>query len=1375
MQQSGDDQGTGGLRGADVSAPSLGSRPSGAEGGVQRTRDGVRAEGAPPGDAIPADEREALRTRRRLARVVDHAATPTVGLALSGGGIRSATFCLGLMRGMARRGLLSRFDYLSTVSGGGYTGAMFGRLVGRVGIAEAERILAASDSRPLAWLRRYGRYLAPRGAKDYGMGLATYLRAMVAVHLEFAFLALVIGLVAVLPHALHRHVGLFEITAWSGWPSAWWPLAAGLWFATAPGLLGVYWMLRDPPTTSAAASAASAFDPGKPSEGRRPRFRLWDLLVVLAAAGVGGTLLVRWAMAAVEPVSEAWVGLPGPGWAPLLGLVLASLGVFGVAMATALQLARREEAPRATVARLRRRMTGGLRAANVAFAVLLLLGLLDWASWTLLDLLGGAPGRLYGGLGLGGLVLLLLRALLEPAQKWLGSLTGGGGGLPMLAGVLGYALAFLLLVLWTTLMQWCVFSPSLSAGLASGLSPALAPALGAQTAGAVAEGAQRAGALPDLLGWIGWIGEDALWRWAACAAVLALWGLGTGTNAESANTTSLHNMYAARLVRAYLGAVNAHRVGDGGTAGLSASAEGTSPETLSNVTEVHPDDDVPLDRYDPSTNGGPIHLVNVCLNQTRGHRSGLYNADRKGVPLVVGAHGLRVGRTRVPVDGSGRLGTLGRWVAISGAAASPGAGAYTTPGWASLLFLAGARLGFWLDMHGAVRAVDPHAQAPRRFSAEWWRDHWQATKMGRLASEFRAVYGGPLARNWYLSDGGHFDNTGVHSLLERELDLIVLADCGADPRYELADLENLVRKARIDFGADIEFYTGDDANALHRRLCADGDDDQAADAGTGDAADDVARSIAFLSPEALADNTTARGLLLARILYRADREGRRKEGRLVVVKPNLHAALDMDLLAYARRNPRFPQQPTGDQFFDEAQWESYHRLGEDIGAQLRRDWLLPLAGRARLSDPPRIRASRLQKEAAAAGGAFWRLDARRAAVGALSLGALIAVVAPTWQVIDHVRGERERQRKDLMTLVRDAERVHGGLAGTEDAARIDADGPYVVSRLKALSTRFPRDSIEGGSLWRLLDRIERVCGQPRGTLSDARWDERTEICGQLKPPQSAQTRLRREYWDRREHDDAQDAIRAAHAAQAIIERTGAPSAVLAAREVRRQSQELRVRNAIDAVGPTQGAADVMQAAGTADASVADGHDPLRAHDASPDTSPDASPETSPDTSPDTSASPELLPTPPASPRPGSVDAVRAACTDGDGPTQRLYIHVFDADGSAAMLALPWERSGLFAGTPEIENVAVTAAARGERPPRAHVQPTLLLHDPAHSVDCSEALGLWLARPTDAGAPASAIRIRPLPKGYRGQPGVIELWWPPVDVSAAAQDRATVID
>ena len=49
--------------------------------------------------------------------------TGLVGLAVSGGGIRSATFTLGILQALCARGLITAVDYLSTVSGGGYIGA----------------------------------------------------------------------------------------------------------------------------------------------------------------------------------------------------------------------------------------------------------------------------------------------------------------------------------------------------------------------------------------------------------------------------------------------------------------------------------------------------------------------------------------------------------------------------------------------------------------------------------------------------------------------------------------------------------------------------------------------------------------------------------------------------------------------------------------------------------------------------------------------------------------------------------------------------------------------------------------------------------------------------------------------------------------------------------------------------------------------------------------------------------------------------------------------------------------------------------------------------------------------------------------------------
>ena len=70
----------------------------------------------------------------------------------------------------------------------------------------------------------------------------------------------------------------------------------------------------------------------------------------------------------------------------------------------------------------------------------------------------------------------------------------------------------------------------------------------------------------------------------------------------------------------------------------------------------------------------------------------------------------------------------------------------------------------------------------------------------------------------------------------------------------------------------------------------------------------------------------------------ADRaEGYRKihrRGRIVWVKPRMFEGLPPDVTGYGGSNPTFPQQTTSDQFFDEAQWESYRAVGYGLGETL---------------------------------------------------------------------------------------------------------------------------------------------------------------------------------------------------------------------------------------------------------------------------------------------------------------------------------------------------------------------------------------------------------------------------------------------------------
>jgi hypothetical protein len=78
---------------------------------------------------IPSPSRQQVSEETRLAEtyaLIHKLARKRTALCLSGGGIRSATFGLGVLQGLARANLLERFDYLSTVSGGGHWELAFG-------------------------------------------------------------------------------------------------------------------------------------------------------------------------------------------------------------------------------------------------------------------------------------------------------------------------------------------------------------------------------------------------------------------------------------------------------------------------------------------------------------------------------------------------------------------------------------------------------------------------------------------------------------------------------------------------------------------------------------------------------------------------------------------------------------------------------------------------------------------------------------------------------------------------------------------------------------------------------------------------------------------------------------------------------------------------------------------------------------------------------------------------------------------------------------------------------------------------------------------------------------------------------------------------
>ena len=137
---------------------------------------------------LPLAEKE-----QRLKAVYEriHREQPTrSALCLSGGGIRSATFGLGILQGLARCGLLNQFHYLSTVSGGGYIGSWLSAWIknhpkGVAGVMADLRCRPDSalnpDPTPVRHLRKFSNYLAPKTgltSVDFWTLITTFIRNM---------------------------------------------------------------------------------------------------------------------------------------------------------------------------------------------------------------------------------------------------------------------------------------------------------------------------------------------------------------------------------------------------------------------------------------------------------------------------------------------------------------------------------------------------------------------------------------------------------------------------------------------------------------------------------------------------------------------------------------------------------------------------------------------------------------------------------------------------------------------------------------------------------------------------------------------------------------------------------------------------------------------------------------------------------------------------------------------------------------------------------------------------------------------------------------------------------------------------------------------
>lgn len=735
-------------------------------------------------NALEAAEDRCLTPLHRILHTQKRSA-----LCFSGGGIRSSTFCLGVISALAKYSfgsdpsnqaprLLAGLDYLSTVSGGGYVGSWLSSWITREGSTEAVlRQLAQTpltkldpEPKPLQHLRDYSNYLNPRLgllSADTWTLAATTLRNIM---LNWLVLIPFFGAALLLPVLYSR-----LLNTQSPRPDL--ILAA----AFALGTLGTGVLMHNLPSF------------GNRQQGEA-RFAVL-CLVPLALASVCFTAYWLWlspdAARSFSYLHFALFGASMHAAGVLLGVVLSKLSGSP-------NFRRGHFQPKLLlVAFIAAIITGGLGASILRFAAIRLRPptiSVDVYSCIAVPIVFAALA-LIGVLSVGA----SSRVTDDEDREW----WSRAGAWVLITSVswLVFTSLVLLLPKWVAGIP---FSWTAGSSVLSALFGWYATHAGASPkSGSMARGDQSARDPSPLSAWLNrvmvplaailflialafaiTIANQRLSTLQSFGSYLILIELAVAIiacYAVNVNKFSLHAMYRMRLIRAFLGASNIAR----------------KPNPF---TGFDPADNLDMRSLSPVK---PLHVLNLCLNLVSGAK--LAWQQRKAESFTVTR--LHSGSLRVGYQPSGTYGSnpsdggisLGTAMTISGAAASPNMGYHSSALAAIVMTLFNARLGWWLSNPG---------EPGRRF----WRSAGPAFSIRPFLDEALGRTN-DSNRYIYLSDGGHFENLGLYEMVLRRCRFIIVVDAGADPDYSGEDLGNAVRKIRIDMGIPIEFPDG---IAIHR-------------------------------------------------------------------------------------------------------------------------------------------------------------------------------------------------------------------------------------------------------------------------------------------------------------------------------------------------------------------------------------------------------------------------------------------------------------------------------------------------------------------------------------------------------------------------------
>jgi len=900
--------------------------------------------------------------RSRQLRDPDAANSPKdslVGLAFSGGGIRSATFNLGILQALAANRVLHKFDYLSTVSGGGYIGSWLAALTKRFMTAvpgstfrDVETALVSSrykdDERNeptfLHWLRMYSNYLTPHTgvvSGDTWAMLGTWLRN---VFLNQTILGLIfVGTFLLCHAALLFFVKTEEFADW---------------------FIGLGAMIL----TAAAAFMAlnvvdlRSFDGGPQDWFQRVKVSVTVIIpFVLASILLNGGLW-QWIDLSKSPKWRWW--LAGGGLYFVVWCIARIARLVAGRPAIGHPKEQRELKPMVSLtALLISAAFSGALGGSLFRAYSQLLGHLPaWTNTSWIVAVFGSGVVMLILLVTGAVHLGLIgRGSQDLVREWWARL----GGYLMLV-TLGWILMAGICALGPLLVRWVIFRLqgwSISAGLIWVVNNYLGirAAYSGNTTGRTQESSrQRSGAgdkreQESGTSAVAWLKSARIMDVVAKVApyVFAL-GLilllatavhiGVGLVFDLADTKDLWRLNQTREIRDWYSLSDTYwdiqqsasplaLLGTGVlllSAGLlfswrvdvndfslhhfyrnrlvrcylGASNPCREPQAF---TGFDPSDDLPLKDF-ANDYPGPLPILNATLNLTNGENLGYATRRAKSfvfTPLYCG-YDLGIlgsGQERFQRDNgyqpSFSLAKDGRSKETVGTMRSEGG-----IGLGTAMAVSGAAASPNMGYFGSPATAFFMTLFDVRLG--WWmgnplhREKWRSPGprfgISYLLSEL--VGQSDQHKSFvYLSDGGHFENLGVYELIKRRCKVIIACDAGCDPKYEFENMIALIEKVRTDFSTRIE--------------------------------------IDFTRIRPSSGRESDENFVEGKIYY--DPRNDKIQGRLIYIKASMPKRngredhLPDDVWNYFDHHKTFPHQSTADQWFDELQFESYRALGEHIG------------------------------------------------------------------------------------------------------------------------------------------------------------------------------------------------------------------------------------------------------------------------------------------------------------------------------------------------------------------------------------------------------------------------------------------------------------